>query len=229
MMATGMIQNIGMIHKIGRIKDMKKILLLLALICGTVYAQDTITNGESGLSVRNKLNKALKPPVATRTLSGTDKILMIKNGQTTGGDSTFTEQQQANWSLVNGSTNSVVVSASPDSSLCVKSGKLCKTPIVNEFIVGTVFNDTVYCNVLNRYYAEDTIKASITVKIKSTGKIQGAIEQIVMVGDGIHTVSFANCTIPSDSYLTINNTLNKVNWITFQWDGKRVVVTIRPQ
>jgi hypothetical protein len=133
------------------------------------------------------------------------------------------------WTYMAGKISNVSVTTLPDYMIGIKNGAPALVATSNQFIIGTVFNDTVYCNVLNRYYAEDTIKASITVKIKTTGKIQGAIEQIVMVGDGSHTVSFANCTIPSDSYLTIDNTLNKVNWVTFQWDGKRVVVTIRPR
>ena len=173
---------------------MKKTLLLLALIISgiTAYSQDTIVNGESGLSVRNKLNKALKPPVALRTLSGTDKIPMIKTAQTTGSDSTFTASQLLAW-LITQSTNG--------------------------FVTNATFNDTLYFSVPNRSYNPDTIKSNQTIVVKSTSKVAGTTEIIRFVGDGIHDISFGSINPAQSPVPTYNHTLNKVNLVIFTYDG----------
>jgi hypothetical protein len=87
------------------------------------------------------------------------------------------------------------------------------------------WDDTVRFNKNYVFYSEDTVTSNITVKIKSSGKVQGYTEMVVFVGDGSHTVDFSSCVKASGSF-SFDATSGALNFVTFIYDGKRVWYSI---
>jgi len=84
---------------------------------------------------------------------------------------------------------------------------------------GLTFNDTLYFTSLKRVYVVDTLTVGKTIKIKSTGKISGAEELMIVVGHGA-VLNFGSCLKESTSG-TFDSTTHRVNKIKFTYDGVR--------
>ena len=90
---------------------------------------------------------------------------------------------------------------------------------------GVAWDDTVRFDKNYRFYTEDTVTSNFTVKVKSSGKVQGYTEMVVFVGDGSHTVDFSSCVKASGSF-SFDATSGALNFVTFIYDGKRVWYSI---
>lgn len=88
--------------------------------------------------------------------------------------------------------------------------------------LGLTFSGTVKFNKSFTQYTDYIVNTSgITITASTVGAVAGASSQTVLIGDGTHTIAFGTNLIKTVTSLDYDNTLNKVNLVTYYYDGTR--------